>query len=49
MNNGWADLIAGIAIVLAIPAVFWFAGYIRKRVPHGEARFDENGKLIDDE
>jgi hypothetical protein len=37
------------ALVLAVPAVFAFARYIEKRVPHGEARFDENGKLIDDE
>jgi hypothetical protein len=42
-------VIWGLAIVLAIPLVFAFARYIEKRVPHGEARFDETGKLIDDE
>ena len=43
------DLIAGIAVVLALPVVFGFARYLGKRIPHGEARFDENGKLIEDE
>ncbi|MBB5731239.1 hypothetical protein FHS61_000232 [Altererythrobacter atlanticus] len=49
MNIGTMDLIAGIAIAIAVPAVFSFARYLEKRVPHGEARFDKDGKLIDDE
>ncbi len=32
-----------VAIVMAIPA------YLATRIKHGEARFDENGNLIDDE
>jgi hypothetical protein len=39
----------GLAIVLSLLLVFAFARYISKRIPHGEARFDENGKLIEDE
>jgi cytochrome oxidase assembly protein ShyY1 len=39
----------GLAIVLAVALVFAFARYISTRIPHGEARFDENGKLIKDE
>jgi hypothetical protein len=39
----------GVAIFLSIPLVFAFALYLSKRIPHGEARFDKNGKLIDDE
>jgi hypothetical protein len=39
----------GLAIVLSVVLVFAFARYLSTRIPHGEARFDENGKLIDDE
>jgi len=39
----------GVAIFVAIPLVFAFAFYLSKKIPHGEARFDENGKLIKDE
>jgi hypothetical protein len=39
----------GLAVALAVPAVFIFARYLAKRIPHGEARFDKNGKLIKDE
>ena len=42
-------LVAGVAIIIAVPAVFAVANFVRKRVPHGEARFDENGKLIDND
>jgi membrane-associated phospholipid phosphatase len=41
---GW-----GLAIVAALLLTFVFARYVSKRIPHGEARFDENGKLIEDE
>jgi len=38
------------ALVLAVPAVFAFARYLEKRIPHGEARFDsENGKSVENE
>ncbi len=39
------ELIAGAAVVLVllVPAL------IARRIKHGEARFDEDGKLIDDE
>ena len=38
---------AGIAV--AVPLTFMFANWVRKNVDHGEARFDKNGKMIDDE
>lgn len=40
---------AAIAVALAVPLTFMFANYIRKNVDHGEARFDKDGKMIDDE
>lgn len=40
---------AAIGVALAVPLTFMFANYIRKNVDHGEARFDEDGKMIDDE
>ncbi|WP_158611062.1 hypothetical protein [Aurantiacibacter spongiae] len=46
MSIAVIDLIAGVAVaaVLLIPAL------IRRRVKHGEARFDsKTGKVIDDE
>ena len=49
VSNGAVDVIAGIAIALAVPVVFMFARYLEKRIPHGEARFDKDGKLIEDE
>ncbi|MHA7819250.1 MAG: glutamyl-tRNA amidotransferase [Erythrobacter sp.] len=42
-------LLAGIGIMLAIPATFMFANWVRKNVDHGEARFGPDGKLISDE
>ncbi|WP_271077052.1 glutamyl-tRNA amidotransferase [Aurantiacibacter sp. MUD61] len=39
----------GIALILAVPATFMVADWVRKNVDHGEARFDENGKMIDDD
>jgi hypothetical protein len=50
VSAGAVDLIAGIAIALALPLVFAFARYLEKRIPHGEARFDsKTGKQIDNE
>jgi hypothetical protein len=50
VSTDTVDLIAGIAIVLALPVVFGFARYLEKRIPHGEARFDsKTGKQIHDE
>ncbi len=45
MSIATLELIAGIAVmlVLMVPAL------IARRIKHGEARFDEDGKLIDDE
>ncbi len=34
---------AMIVVAMVIPA------YLAKRIKHGEARFDKDGKLIDDE
>jgi hypothetical protein len=36
-------------LILAVPVVFAFARFLEKRIPHGEARFDKTGKLIEDE
>ena len=41
--------IVGIAIALAVPVTFMVANWVRKNVDHGEARFDKDGKMIDDE
>lgn len=49
MNDDPSVLIAGAAIALAVPVTFMVANWVRKNVDHGEARFDENGKMIDDE
>lgn len=46
VNIGLIEVIAGIAVMVTlylVPAV------LARRVAHGEARFDKNGKLIDDE
>ncbi|MGX7951841.1 hypothetical protein ACWPM1_04665 [Tsuneonella sp. HG249] len=46
MNIGAMETVAGIAVVIVlsiIPAI------VARRVKHGEARFDKDGKLIDDE
>lgn len=46
VNIGLIEVIAGIAVTITlylVPAV------LARRVAHGEARFDKNGKLIDDE
>ena len=41
-----AELVAGAAVVVV---AFWVPNYLSKRIKHGEARFDENGKLIKDD
>nr|WP_301332649.1 glutamyl-tRNA amidotransferase [Parerythrobacter lacustris] len=41
--------IVGIALILAVPVTFMIANWVRKNVAHGETRFDENGKIIDNE
>ena len=39
-------LLAGIGIMIAVPATFMFANWVRKNVEHGEARFGPDGKVI---
>jgi hypothetical protein len=41
--------VAGVAIVLAVPATFMVANWIRKNVDHGEARFDTRNRPEGDE
>lgn len=41
--------IAGLAIVLAVPATFMAANWVRKNVDHGEARFDTRNRDETDE
>lgn len=41
--------IAGLAIVLAVPATFMVANWVRKNVDHGEARFDTREREQADE
>lgn len=46
VNIGPIEVIACVAVLVTlylVPAV------LARRVAHGEARFDKNGKLIDDE
>jgi len=45
VNFEGLELIATIAVALVMGLGAWLA----KRIPHGEARFDKNGKLIEDE
>ncbi len=40
------ELIAGIAVVIVLYLV---PAYISRKIKHGEARFDKDGKLIGDE
>jgi len=42
-------VIAGIAIMLAVPVTFMVANWVRKNVDHGEMRFGPDGKVIEDE
>ncbi len=39
-------LIAAIAVTVVLVGI---PAYISRRIKHGEARFDKDGKLIDDE
>jgi hypothetical protein len=41
-------VLAGIGIMLAVPATFMVANWVRKNVDHGEARFGPDGKMISD-
>lgn len=49
VSDGLALTLAGIGIMLAVPATFMVANYVRKNVDHGEARFGPDGKPIDDD
>jgi len=42
-------VIAGIAIMLAVPVTFMVANWVRKNVDHGEMRFGPDGRVIEDE
>ena len=42
-------VLAGIGIMLAVPATFMVANWVRKNVDHGEARFDSEGKVMTDD
>ncbi|MAY19079.1 MAG: glutamyl-tRNA amidotransferase [Erythrobacteraceae bacterium] len=42
-------ILTAIGIMLAVPATFMFANWVRKNVDHGEARFGPDGKVISDE
>ena len=46
VSIGTMETIAGIAMVIVLSIV---PAIVARRVKHGEARFDKNGKLIDDE
>jgi len=49
VSDGLALTLAGIGIMLAVPATFMVANWVRKNVDHGEARFDSTGRMISDE
>lgn|GEM_PF-659865 len=42
-------VIAGIAIMLAVPVTFMVANWVRKHVDHGEMRFGPDGRVIEDD
>ena len=48
-NPDPALMIAGAAVVLAVPLTFMVANWVRKNVDHGEMRFGPDGKVIEDE
>ena len=48
MENDSAIVIAGVAILLAVPLTFMVANWVRKNVDHGEARFDTRNRDEDD-
>ena len=43
--------IAALEVIAAVlvAAIFIWVRFASKRIPHGEARFDENGQMIDEE
>lgn len=49
VSDGLALTLAGIGIMLAVPATFMVANWVRKNVDHGEARFGPDGKVIEDD
>ena len=49
VNADPALWLAGIGIALAVPVTFMVANWVRKNVDHGEMRFGQDGKVIDDE
>jgi len=50
VSDGLALTLAGIGIMLAVPATFFVANWVRKNVDHGEARFDsKTGNTLSDE
>ncbi len=38
-----------VAYVAMVAVAFWIPAYIARRIKHGEARFDKDGKVIEDE
>ena len=46
VNIGLIEVIAGIGVLIALYVV---PAIVARRVKHGEARFGEDGKLIEDE
>ena len=40
--------VEAIAAIL-VAAIFLWVRFAETHIPHGEARFDENGKVIEDE
>lgn len=43
------DPMESIPYIAMVIVAFWIPAYLAKRIKHGEARFDKDGKLIDDE
>ncbi|WP_379547882.1 hypothetical protein ACFCW2_02255 [Qipengyuania sp. DSG2-2] len=46
MTEEHFTLIAGAAVTVC---AFWIPAYLSRKIKHGEARFDDNGKPIDNE
>jgi hypothetical protein len=49
VSDGLALTLAGIGIMLAVPATFFVANWVRKNVDHGEARFGPDGETLSDD
>ena len=42
-------MLEALPLIAMVVVAFWVPAYLARRIKHGEARFDENGKIIDDE